>query len=524
MSFSANLDDVVAENHSKLLGKHPSWARVRLKEVATVLNGFAFKSFRFSKSEGTPLIRIRDILRGETETFYQGEVDETYLVRAGDILVGMDGDFNCAEWAGEPGLLNQRVCKITPNEEFYSRRFLLYTLPGYLTAINEHTSSITVKHLSSRTVEDIPLPLPPRAEQERIVAKLDSMMSRVAAGEAAVRRALDRLQRYRAAVLHAAVTGRLTADWRKIHKPDQTAAQLLNRILKERRADWEKGEFKRLQTVGKPPKDDSWKKHYPIPASVKIDSTPSIPAGWTYASLDQLLFNITDGDHQPPPKVKTGIPLIVIGNLRNGELDFRHTRFVSKRYADSVGELRKPRRNDILYSLVGTFGLVVLVKTNREFCIQRHIAILRPHRLSPVEFLTHALNSHFVFRQAERSATGTAQRTVPLASLRRFTIPLPPMAEQKEIVREVERRLAAADDLASALKRQIERAKATRKSLLREALRGSLVPQDLNDEPAAAMLQRIRVARAAEVASRKKGRRETMPKGKKQTASMGFAR
>lgn len=114
MSFTANIDEVVAENRNKLLGNHPSWKRVRLKEVSTILNAYPSESARFTKDKGTPLIRIRDILDGSTETFYDGDFDSTFLVKSGEILIGMDGDFHCEPWTGEPALLNQRVCKITP--------------------------------------------------------------------------------------------------------------------------------------------------------------------------------------------------------------------------------------------------------------------------------------------------------------------------------------------------------------------------------------------------------------------------
>jgi type I restriction enzyme S subunit len=207
MSFTANIDDVVAENRNYLLGKHPKWGRVRLKEVATILNGYPFESGRFKRSGGTPLIRIRDILGGSTETFYDGDFDSTFLVKRGEILIGMDGDFHCEPWTGEPALLNQRVCKITPDESRYAKQFLRYLLPGYLSAINEQTPSVTVKHLSSRTIADIPLPLPPLPEQRRIVAEIEKQFTRLEAGVAALRRVQANLKRYRAAVLKAACEG-----------------------------------------------------------------------------------------------------------------------------------------------------------------------------------------------------------------------------------------------------------------------------------------------------------------------------
>jgi type I restriction enzyme S subunit len=95
MSFTESLTEIVAENRNQLLGKHPSWESARLADVASILNGFPFESRGFNAADkGTPLIRIRDVLRSETETFFDGEFDRTFLIREGDLLVGMDGDFN----------------------------------------------------------------------------------------------------------------------------------------------------------------------------------------------------------------------------------------------------------------------------------------------------------------------------------------------------------------------------------------------------------------------------------------------
>ena len=93
------------------------WEIKKLGEVATILNGYAFDSKLFSEdSNDIPLIRIRDIKRGYTETFYKGDFSEEYIIRKGDYLVGMDGEFNIAEWKGNDALLNQRVCKIVAND------------------------------------------------------------------------------------------------------------------------------------------------------------------------------------------------------------------------------------------------------------------------------------------------------------------------------------------------------------------------------------------------------------------------
>src|ERR1700686_4672903 len=132
MSFSESLDHLIEENRSGLLGMHPSWERIDLRSVAQVLNGFAFPSSNFRKDSGTPLLRIRDIPDQNTETKYEGDFDPLYLVQSGDLLIGMDGDFNAALWSGAEALLNQRVCKLKVGDAFYSKKLLSYALPGYL--------------------------------------------------------------------------------------------------------------------------------------------------------------------------------------------------------------------------------------------------------------------------------------------------------------------------------------------------------------------------------------------------------
>ncbi len=204
MTLRVHPDTIVEESTSPLLAIHPTWERVRLSDVADVLNGFAFKSTYFSNSEGVPLLRIRDVGRSRTEAFYTGEFDPVYLVDPGSLVVGMDGDFRVARWKGLPALLNQRVCKISVRDEgVYDPGFLFYALPGYLDAINARTSSITVKHLSSRTVQEIPLPLPPPAEQRRIVAAIEEHFSRLDAADESLRRANRRLRALRSRVLSA---------------------------------------------------------------------------------------------------------------------------------------------------------------------------------------------------------------------------------------------------------------------------------------------------------------------------------
>ncbi|MDC1384406.1 restriction endonuclease subunit S [Crocinitomicaceae bacterium] len=139
-----------------------------------ILSGFAFKSKEFNNSgEGIPMVRIRDVGKKKSETYYNGEYSDEYLLDNGDLLIGMDGDFRLAEWNGGKALLNQRVCKISTNETTLDRGYMYRMLPRELKRIEDTTSFATVKHLSVKKIKGIDLPLPPLDQQKKIAAILD---------------------------------------------------------------------------------------------------------------------------------------------------------------------------------------------------------------------------------------------------------------------------------------------------------------------------------------------------------------
>ncbi len=128
-----------------------------------------------------PLIRIRDLKTGiDTEAKYSGDYDEKYVVRAGDFLIGMDGEFGCYEWKGKPALLNQRVCRLQDFDTALLPRFLFYGVNSHLKEIEEVTGFTTVKHISSKQILDIDFPSPPFSEQKRIVGILDDAFDAIA--------------------------------------------------------------------------------------------------------------------------------------------------------------------------------------------------------------------------------------------------------------------------------------------------------------------------------------------------------
>ncbi|MFE7790819.1 restriction endonuclease subunit S [Streptomyces sp. NPDC057460] len=148
-------------------------ATVQLGELVSFLSGFAFKSNFFnSDGAGLPLIRIRDVRSGRSETHYSGDYDERFIVTDGDYVIGMDGEFNIACWNGGKALLNQRVCKIDRVSPRLDRDYLARFLPRALKVIEDATPFVTVKHLSTKSLKEIEIPLPSLEEQRRIAEVL----------------------------------------------------------------------------------------------------------------------------------------------------------------------------------------------------------------------------------------------------------------------------------------------------------------------------------------------------------------
>ena len=151
---------------------------VKLPEVCNIQYGFAFDSANFSEDERSlPLVRIRDVVRGYSETYYSGDYSDEYIVREGDLLIGMDGEFNIARWRSRNALLNQRVCRVTANAGTVEE-YLRYALSKALKTIEDKTAFVTVKHLSAKELNKLILDVPDFEEQKRI-AKILSAIERI---------------------------------------------------------------------------------------------------------------------------------------------------------------------------------------------------------------------------------------------------------------------------------------------------------------------------------------------------------
>ena len=272
-------------------------------------------------------------------------------------------------------------------------------------------------------------------------------------------------------ILDLAIHGKLVPQ----DPNDEPASVLLERIRAEKERLIKEGKIKK----GKKSAKTSDKPHYPF----------ELPKGWVWCKLEDYVFSVTDGDHQAPPKVPKGIPFLVISNIADGSLDFSNTRYVPEEYYEKIQMERKPKRGDILFSVTGSYGIVVNIKTDRLFCFQRHIGLIKPTISN--EYLSFVLMSNYIKSLCDKLATGTAQKTVGLDTLRSLYVPIAPIEEQERIVAKIKHLLLQISFLEAGKGKLVAAIKQAKSKILDLAIHGKLVSQDPNDEPASELLKRI---------------------------------
>jgi type I restriction enzyme, S subunit len=346
----------------------------------------------------------------------------------------------------------------------------------------------TQKNISQTVLKAFDFPLFPSSEQRAIVAKIEQLFSELDNGIACLKKAQEQLKVYRQAILKQAFEGELSKAWREQQASLPSAQELLDHIKVEREQAAKK----------------QGKKQKPLPpfSPAELDELPELPKEWDWTFLENITLEITDGDHQPPPKSNSGVPFITISSIDKAKntIDFSASFHVSDAYYSSLKEHRKPRINDILYTVTGSFGIPVLIDFDKPFCFQRHIGLIRPVSEIIPEWLFYLLQNNHVSQQAQNVATGTAQKTVALNRLRQFVIPLCSPQEQAQIVQELETRLSVCDNMETTIKESLEKAEALRQSVLKKAFDGKLLSEEELQitrnapdwEPAEKLLERIR--------------------------------
>ena len=502
-----------------------NWLNVELSDVAQIIRGVTYKREQStdSPSEGAlPVLRATNItgaaLTLDELVYVPSEnISNEQILRPGDVviasssgskeIVGKAGAFVGGGFVGSFGAF----CTGLRPSAFLSPAYFGYYFQTrtYRKSVSELSAGSNINNLKTGDLASQNFPLPPAPEQTRIVAKLEELLSDLDAGVAELKAAQKKLAQYRQSLLKAAVEGALTAAWRTQHQPTETGAQLLQRILQERRARWEARQLAKFAEQGKtPPKD--WQKKYPEPVQPDASGLPQLPQGWVWATIDQIA---QVGTGVTPLRSKSAyfnegtIPWVTSGAL-NSEAVASATELVTE-LALKECRLELYPVGSLLVAMYGegkTRGKCSELRIPATINQAIAAIVLEPAAQSCKAYLKAFLLDSYEKMRAQ--ASGGVQPNLNLQIVKAIALPLPPCSEQAEITQLLDGQFDQISQQQIAVQVSLQQSTAQRQNILRAAFSGQLVPQDPHDEPASALLERIRAERAARDAVKK-------PRGRK---------
>ncbi|WP_317045769.1 restriction endonuclease subunit S [Capnocytophaga canimorsus] len=218
----------------------------------------------------------------------------------------------------------------------------------------------------------------------------------------------------------------------------------------------------------------------------------SIPENWAWCRLGEISSKITDGSHNPPPNRYSGIPMLSATNIFDDKINYdTSSRWVLEEEWEFENKRTEIEIDDVLLTIVGTIGRTAVVKSDKKFALQRSVAVIKPVMVNS-EYIHYMLQTDFLYNTMINNSKGTAQKGIYLASLKGLFFPLPPLAEQKRIVAKVEELLVLVEELETNKTDLRSTIQQTKTKVLDMAIRGELVPQNPDDEPASVLLERIK--------------------------------
>lgn len=458
--------------------------RVTIGAVGDVIAGIGFPERLQGRLRGKyPFFKVGDISRAwkagskylvEAE-HYVDDPDLTDLratpIPAGATVfakIGAAVALNRRAILSQPSLIDNNCFAVLPDQAAIDQQFLFYFLCGV--DFGRKTRATTVPSLRKGDVEEVEIPDFSLPEQRRIVAAIETHFSRLDAAVASLTRARASVKRARASVLKAAVEGRLVPTEAALARADgrdyEPASALLERILTDRKTAWAAAGAK-----GK----------YKEPAKPDTTSLPDLPEGWVWATVDELAVEIRNG-YSGKPSDDGSLPILRISAVRPRKVDISDVRYLpasTTKFAAAIaqaGDLLVTRYNGSR-EFVGVMGMIRGVST-----------IIHPDKLirvRPVDTAETAPWLETAFNVASsrqfiesRVRTTAGQAGISGSDLKATPVPLPPLAEQRRIVAEVDRRLSVLDALEGALEANLARCGRLRQAILKRAFEGRLVPAE----------------------------------------------
>jgi len=399
------------------------------------------KALNGSARNGTPLEYITssnvywnrfELSNLKTMHFTENEIEKC-TVRKGDLLVLEGGEIGrAAIWDFDfPMRIQNHIHRLRSFfslvTEYFYYIFYLYKNNGMISG-----KGIAIQGLSANTLHVLKVPLPPLAEQKRIVAKIEELLPLIDRYEKAWGRLEEFNRRFPAdmqkSLLQMAIQGKLVEQ-----RPEEGTGEELYRQIQ--------AEKQRLIKEGK------IKKEKPLPDIAEDEVPFEIPESWKWVRLGDIILSAKDGPHFSPKYQPSGIPFISTRNISTGKLDFTGAKYISEELHQELCKRCKPKQWDVLYSKGGTTGIAAVNDTDVDFNVWVHVAVLELGDYLFPFYLATALNSPHCYDQSQKLTHGTSNRDLGLTRMINISLPLPPLAEQKRIVAKLEELLPLCERL-----------------------------------------------------------------------------
>ncbi len=406
--------------------------------------------------------------------------------KRGDVLYGKLRPYlNKIIIAKEDGVCTTEIIPLCA-EPSCCNKYIFYwlkssTFQGY---VNDVSYGVNMPRLGTADGLKAPLRLAPLAEQKIIAEKLDTLLAQIDSTKARLEQIPQILKRFRQAVLAAAVSGNLTAEWRMNNNS--------NNVEEENEKNKNKLIAKKIIK-----KDLIYS---------KLDRKYPIPSDWLYVKLQSIATKITDGEHKTPKREPAGQLLISARNIQDGYLKLSDVDYVGDAEFQKLRNRCDPDSGDVLISCSGSIGRVCLVDENSKYVMVRSVALIKLMQDFVInKYMMYLLQSPLLQKEIEENSKSTAQANLFLGPIKNLGIPLPPVPEQAEIVRRVEQLFAYADTIEKQVNSALTRVNSLTQSILAKAFRGELTAQWRTENPslisgensAAALLEKIKAERAA---------------------------
>ncbi|WP_417709068.1 restriction endonuclease subunit S [Roseibium aggregatum] len=476
-----------------------NWAWAPVGELADVTGGgtpSAKDPMNFVDDGGVPWLTPADltgyndayISRGKRNLSDQGYAKSSAkLLPTGTVLFTSRAPIGYCAIASNPIATNQGFKSLTlfgGISAEYTRHYLKWSKPFLETL----ASGTTFLELSGSKLQKAPFPLPPLAEQKRIVAKLDTLSARSARARKDLARIDILVKRYKQAVLSKAFSGELTKDWR-----DRNNGGLTSEETAEIAA--------RVDGVGQTRRGARTGTH-----QIDLKRLADIPSSWAKGIVGVAADILVGFAFKSSWYVESGVKLLRGANIAPGQIDWDDLKSLAPEVAADYSKY-KLKRNDIVLAMdrpiISTGLKIAQVAERDEGCLLvQRVARLRPSVYASQSYLWWFMNSaDFIAHSVSRS-TGSDLPHISGDDISTCPLPLPPLQEQQEIVRRVESAFQKVDTLATEAKRALKLTDKLDEAILVKAFRGELVSQDPNDEPASILLDRIKAERAVAPKSR----------------------